>query len=47
MKPVNLLSNIIGDSNDEKNFPHKLSLTNTQVSRLPKAFSNNSSSNIK
>ena len=47
MKPANLLSNIIGDSNDEKNFPHKLSLTNTQVSRLPKAFSNNSSSNIK
>ena len=47
MKPANLLSNIIGDSNDEKNFPHKLLLPNTQVSRLPKAFSNNSSSNIK
>ena len=35
------------DSNDEKNFPHKLLLTNTQVSRFPKAFSNNSSANIK
>ena len=26
---------------------HKLLLTNTQVSKLPKAFANNSSSNIK
>ena len=24
-------SNVIGDSNDENNFPHKLLLTNTQV----------------
>ena len=35
-----LLSNIIGDFNDENNFPHKLLLTNTKVSRLRKAFSN-------
>ena len=35
-----LSSNIIGDSNDENNFPHKLLLTNTHVSRLCKAFSN-------
>ena len=35
---VNLSSNIIGDSNDENNFPHKLFLTNTQVSKLRKAF---------
>ena len=35
------------DSNNENNFPHKLLLTNTQVSRLRKAFTNNSSANIK
>ena len=34
-------------SNDENNFPHKLLLTNTQVSRLCKAFSNGSSGDIK
>ena len=39
-------SNAVGDSNDENNFPHKL-LTNTQVSKLQKAFGNNSSANIK
>ena len=33
------------DSKDENNF-HKFLLTNTQVSRLSKAFSNNSSANI-
>ena len=33
-----LSSNIIGDSNDENNFPHKLLLTNTQVSKLRKSF---------
>ena len=40
-------SNVVGDSTDENNFPHKLLLTNTQVSRLRKAFANNSSANIK
>ena len=44
---LNLSLNIIGDSNDEINFPHKLLLTDTQVSRLRKAFGNNSSANIK
>ena len=44
---LNLSSNLVGDSNDENNFPHKLSLTNTQVSKLRKAFANNSSANIK
>ena len=43
---LNLSSNIIGDYYDENNFPQKLLLTNTQVSRLHKAFSNDSSSNI-
>ena len=32
---------------DEDNFPHKLLFTNTQFSRLPIAFANNSSANIK
>ena len=43
----NLFSNFISNSNGETNFPHKVLVTNTQVSRLRKAFSNNSSSNIK
>ena len=44
---LNFSSNFIGNSNDEYNFPHKLLLTNTQVSRLPKAFANNLWVNIK
>ena len=44
---LNISSNFIGDSNDENNFPHKLLLTNTLVSKLCKAFTNNSSANIK
>ena len=44
---LNLSSNIIGDSNDEKNFSHKLLLTLTQVSRLYKAFLKISSVNTK
>ena len=44
---LNLSSNIIADSDDENNFLHKLLLTNTQLSRLRKAFANNSSANIK
>ena len=36
-----------GDSSDANNFPHKLLLTNTQVSKFHKAFANNSSANIK
>ena len=38
---------MIGDSNDQTNFPHKLLLTDRQVSNLRKAFSNNSSVDIK
>ena len=41
------LSNIISDSNDENNFPHKLLFTNTQASRLCKVFANNYSANKK
>ena len=44
---LKISSNIFGDSNDENNFPHKMLLTNTQVSKLYKAFENNSSANIK
>ena len=40
-------SNVVADSNDENNFPHNLLLTNTQVSKLCKAFANNSSANAK
>ena len=44
---LKISSNVVGDSNDENNFPHKLLLTNTQVSKLHKAFSNGSSADIK
>ena len=37
---LNLSSNVIGDSNDEANFPHKFSLTNRQISTICKAFAN-------
>ena len=40
-------SNVVGDSADENIFLHKLLLTNTQVSRLCKAFANNSAANVK
>ena len=43
---LNLTANVIGHSNDETNIAHRLLLTNTQVSRLFKAFANNSSANI-
>ena len=33
--------NIVGDSNHENNFKHRILLTNTQVSRLRKAFADN------
>ena len=42
---LRLSSNIISD--DETNFPHKLLLTNGQVSNLRKAFADKSSTNIK
>ena len=43
---LNLLSNVVGNSNDDTNFPHKLLITNGQVLRLRKALANNSSANI-
>ena len=44
---LRLSSNIIGSSDDEINFPHKLLLTNTQVANLCKAFANYLSTDIK
>ena len=44
---LNLLSNVVGNSSDKTNFPHKLLLTNKQVSKIRKAFTNDSSANIK
>ena len=44
---LEISSNVVGDSNDANNFPHKWLLTNTQVLRLCKTFENNSSPNIK
>ena len=44
---LKISSNVVSDSNDQNNFPYKLLLTNTQVSRLRKAFANNSSVNTK
>ena len=44
---LRLSSNMIGNSDDETNFPHKLLLTNRQVENLRKAFANKSSTDIK
>ena len=43
---LNILSNVIDDSNDETIFTVKLLLTDRQVSRLRKAFVNKSSADI-
>ena len=37
---LSLSSNMIGNSDDETNFPHKLLLTNRQVGNLRKSFAN-------
>ena len=42
-----LPSNMIGNSDNRVNFPHKLLLTNRQIANLYKAFANNSSTDIK
>ena len=36
-------SNVVGNSNDKNNLLHRLLLTNAQVSKLRKAFANDSS----
>ena len=42
-----LSSNMVGNSDDEINFPHKLLLTNRQTLSLRKAFNNHTSADIK
>ena len=37
---LNLSSNAVCESNDETSFPHKLLLTDTQVSKICKALAN-------
>ena len=42
-----LSSNMIGNSDDEAIFPHKLLLSNRQVANLRKTFANHTSTDIK
>ena len=42
---LNLSSNMVDDSNDEINFPNKLLLTNRQVLKFCRIFTNNLSVN--
>ena len=44
---LRLSSNMVGNSDDEANFPHKLLLTNRQTLSLRKAFDNHTSLDIK
>ena len=44
---LRLSSNVIGNSDDETNFPHKLLLINRQVADLRRAFANYSSTDVK
>ena len=43
---LRLSSNMIGNSDDNTNFPHELLLTNRQVSNLCRAFAKNTSTDI-
>ena len=44
---LRISSSMVGNSNDNTNFPHKLLLTDRQVANIRKAFSNNLSRDIK
>ena len=44
---LRLSSNMVGNSDDKTNIPHKLSLTNRQVANLSRAFGNHTSTDIK
>ena len=44
---LRLSSNMVGNSNNETNFPHKLWLTDRQILSLRKAFANHTSVDIK
>ena len=43
---MTISSTVVGESNDDNSFPHKLLLTDIKVSNLRKAFVNGSSANI-
>ena len=44
---LRLSSHMVGNSNDNNNFPHELLLTNRQVANIRKAFAKNTSIDIK
>ena len=44
---LRLSSNVIGNSDGETNFPHKLLLTNRQVANLCQSFANHTSTGVK
>ena len=44
---LRILSNMIGNLEDESDFPHKLLLNNRQVANIRKAFANHISTDIK
>ena len=44
---LRLSSNMVGNSNDNTNFPHELLLSNRQVTNIRKAFANHLSTDIK
>ena len=44
---LRISSNMVGNSNDNTNFPHELLLTNRQVVNICKAFAKNTSTDIK
>ena len=44
---LNLSSNVIDDSNDKTNFPHKLLSTDKQASKIRQVFANNSTAVVK
>ena len=43
---LNLSSKLVGNSNDETNFPYKLMVTDAHISKIQKAFANASTVNI-
>ena len=44
---LRISSNMVGNSNDNTNFPLELLLTNRQVAKIRKAFAKNTSTDIK
>ena len=44
---LRLSANMVGNSDNQSNFPNKLLLTNRQVANLRKAFANHTSTDIK